>query len=319
MKAFSGQHISRLAALLAAAGSLTLAAAATAAAQPEERGRDPIVVQGERLTRSAAEDRAARFIRTTGVASGETPAARWIDPICPGVTGLVDSANRYAEARIRRVAAAAGALLAPEPCVRNLVVSFTADGAGVARAVGQRDPRRVADLSPAAREALYTGAAPIRWMYTIELRSRDGRPQTISSGGESETNPGPGDGAGSAIGTGGLMHYESSIVSTLSQRVITSAIVIVDQDHVMGRRLDSLADYAALVGLAEIRAIGATPDGSILGMFETQGGYRNLTAQDAAFLRALYRIPMDREARQHRGALADQIADALTAPSLSAN
>jgi hypothetical protein len=312
---YSMQHrIARLGALLSAGIGLTLAVAGAAQSQttPAERGRDPIVVQGERLSRSAAEQRAAGFIRTTGVASGETPAARWVDPICPGVTGLTDFANGVATARIRRIAEAAGAPVAPEPCLRNLVVTFTPDGAGLARAISQQDSRRTSELSRGAREALLTGAAPIRWMYSTEIRSRDGQQQSIAASGEAHGGLHTGEGSGTGMpGPGGLMLYNSSVVSTLTERVIISAIVIIDQDEVMGRRLDSLADYAAFVALAEIRGAGATPEGSILGMFAAPDASRNLTAQDTAFLRALYRLPLDRLALQHRGILVDQITDAL--------
>ena len=315
MKAFSTQRrIARLGALLSTGIGLTLAAGGPAQAQTTsaQTGRDPIVVQGERLSRSAAEQRASGFIRTTGVASGDRPTARWVDPVCPGVTGLTDLANHIAEARIRRTAEAAGVPLAPEPCVRNLVISFTPDGAGLARAIGTREPRRMSELSHEARETVLNGAAPIRWMYSTELCGRDGRQQAIAAGGETYGGMGIGGGAGSGMpGPGGLMHYESSIVSTLSQRVIVSAIVIIDQDDVMGRRLDSLADYAALVGLAEIRNAGATPEGSILGLFTAPDAPRNLTAQDNAFLHALYRLPLDRQASQHRGMLVGQVIDAL--------
>ena len=316
-QAFSTQlGIARFGALLSAGLALSLAAGGDAQAQasPAERGRDPIVVQGERLSRPAAEARASAFIRATGVASGETPAARWVDPVCPGVTGLTDFADHVAEARIRLIAEAAGVLLAPEPCVRNIVISFTPDGAGLARAIGLREPRRMSELSRAAREAVLSGTAPIRWMYTTELRSRDGGQQAIAASGGAQSNARMGEGAGSGMpGPGGLMHYESSIVSTLSERVIITAIVIIDQDDVIGRRLDSLADYAALVSLAEIRDVGATPAGSILSLFTAPDAIRNLTAQDAAFLRALYRLPLDRLANQHRGILVGQITDALSA------
>jgi len=315
MKALSTQlGFARLGARLSLGIGLTLIAAGAAPAQSTsaQTGRDPIVVQGERLSRAAAEQRASGFIRMTGVASGERPTARWVDPVCPGVTGLTDFANHVAEARIRRIAQAAGVPLAPEPCVRNLAISFTPDGAGLARAISMREPRRMSELSREARETVLNGAAPIRWMYSTELRGRDGRQQAIGAGGDVYGSMGEGQGAGSGIpGPGGLMHYESSIVSTLSQRVIVSAIVIIDQDDVMGRRLDSLADYAALVGLAEIRSVGATPEGSILGLFAAPDPPRNLTAQDNAFLRALYRMPLDREASQHRGMLIGQVVDAL--------
>jgi hypothetical protein len=222
-------------------------------------------------------------------------------------------ADHVAEARIRRIAETAGVPVAPEPCAHNLAISFTEDGAGLARAISARDGRRLSELSPRAREAVLTGTAPIRWMYSTETRAGDGRQAAIAAGGDTHGGLHTGEGAGSGMpGPGGLMLYDSSIVSTLSQRVIVSAIVIIDQDDVMGRRLDSLADYAALVGLAEIRAVGATPEGSVLGMFTAPGAASNLTAQDAAFLRALYHMPLDRQAIQHRGALVGQITDALT-------
>ena len=81
----------------------------------------------------------------------------------------------------------------------------------------------------------------------------------------------------------------------------------------MGRKLDTLAAYAALVAFAEIRNLDATPDGSILGMFAAGTPPRGLTPQDTAFLRALYRIPLDREAMRHRGQLVHEITRELAA------
>jgi len=109
-----------------------------------------------------------------------------------------------------------------------------------------------------------------------------------------------------------MMHYESSIISTLTNRTLTSAIVIIDTDHAMGRRLDALAAYAALVAFSEIRNLDATPDGSILGMFASKEPPRDLTPQDTAFLRALYRMPLDRHAMRHRGQLVHEITRELS-------
>lgn len=265
------------------------------------------------LPERTARDLAVRFVKATGVAAGETPAARWTAPICPEVIGLEDIGKRAAEAKIRRVAAAAGADVASEGCKRNIIVSFTSDGGAVAREIVDREPRRVANLSPQARSAVLNGAAPVRWLYTTETRARHGGEQTMASNaGESGPATHDGSGGGSAIG-GGLMHYESSIISTLTNRVLTSAIVIIDTDEAMGRRLDALAAYAALVALAEIRNADAAPVGSILSLFESSAPPRDLTTQDLAFLRALYRLPLDRQAMQHRGQLVHGITGALTA------
>jgi hypothetical protein len=293
--------------LVAAGFGLALVAAQAPRSDPES------ITVNALLPEKAARDLAVGFVKATGVAAGETPAARWTSPICPEVIGLEDVGKRAAEAKIRRVAAAVGAGVAAEGCRRNIIVSFTSDGGAVAREIVEREPRRVANLSPQARSAVLTGAAPIRWLYTTETRARHGGEQTMASNaGESGPATHDGSGGGSAIG-GGLMHYESSIISTLTNRVLTSAIVIIDTDEAMGRRLDALAAYAALVALAEIRNAEASPQGSILTLFESSVPPRDLTTQDLAFLRALYRLPLDRQAMQHRGQLVHGITGALTA------
>ncbi|HEU0097231.1 MAG TPA: hypothetical protein VFQ67_00520 [Allosphingosinicella sp.] len=304
-----------LARAVATAGlGLALVAAAQSPASADPAGQS--ITVGAILPEKAARDLAVGFVRATGVAAGETPAARWTQPVCPEVIGLEDIGKRAAEAKIRRVAAAVGADVAPEGCSRNIIVSFTSDGASLARAVIEREPWRIANYSPRAKSAVLSGSAPIRWLYSTETRARHGAAQT-TSGNAAESGPAThaGSGAGSAIGGDmpTLMHYESSILSTLTNRVLTSAIVIIDTDEAMGRRLDSLAAYAALVALAEIRNADAAPAGSILSLFESSAPPRDLTAQDLGFLKALYRLPLDRQAMQHRGQLVHGITGALTA------
>lgn len=298
---------------LAAAGfGLALIAAQ---APPSDPASQTVTVNAL-LPEKAARNLAVGFVKATGVAAGETPAARWTAPICPEVIGLEDIGKRAAEAKIRRVAAAVGAAVAPQGCKRNIIVSFTSDGASLAKAVVGREPWRVTNLSPRAKTAVLTGSAPIRWLYSTETRPRHGAATTTSGDAiKSYGPPGPGHGGGSSIGgdMATMMHYESSIISTLTNRVLTSAIVIIDTDEAMGRRLDALAAYAALVALAEIRNAGASPPGSILSLFESSAPPRDLTAQDLAFLRALYRLPLDRQAMQHRGQLVHGITGALTA------
>lgn len=287
--------------------------AAAQAAPPRADGEsNAIVIEGERLSKDAAREMAAQFVRATGVAAGTVPAARWVDRVCPQVQGLAEVGKRAAEAKIRAVAAAAGIKVAPGSCRPNIVVSFTSDGAGLAREIERREPGRLGPLSSRARESVLTGAAPIRWMYTSELRGRSG--ERMSSGGsavQSVPATHDGSGAGSSIGGEMRMHYENSLISTLTNRVLTSAIVIIDTDQAMGRRLDTLAAYAALVALAEIRNVDATPGGSILSMFASPAAPRDLTAQDKAFLRALYSLPLDRKAMQHRGQLVAGITRTL--------
>jgi hypothetical protein len=297
--------------LLAIGMGATLAAAPAAPPRPEGENK-PIIVQGERLPEAVARQRASQFVRATGVAEGTVAAARWTDPVCPQVQGLEEIGKRAAEAKMRSIATTAGIKVAPEGCKPNIVVTFTADGAGLARNIHRLEPRRLGLLSPQAKDAMLTGAAPIRWMYSTEVRGRRG--ERLSEGGGGQTAPATHDGSGAGSSMGGdstMMQYESSIISTGVNRVLTSAIVIIDTDQAMGRRLDPLAAYAALVAFAEIRNSDAKPDGSILGLFASTAPPRDLTVQDVAFLRALYQMPLDREAMRHRGQLVQGMAQRL--------
>lgn len=299
---------------LLATGLAIVLSAGQAPPPRSEAENKPIVVEGERLPEGAVEERASQFVRATGVAAGTIPVARWIDPVCVQVLGLEEVGKRAAEAKMRSVAASVGMEVAPSSCRPNVVVSFTSDGAGLAREIQRRDPRRLGQLSPRARETVLTGPSPVRWLYSTEVRGRDG--QTLNAdGGAGSTMAATHDGSGAGSALGGditMMHYDNSIVSTLTNRILTSAIVIVDTDHAMGRKLDTLAAYAALVAFAEIRNPDATPDGSILGMFKNSAPPRGLTPQDTAFLRALYRIPLDRQAMRQRGQLVHEMTRDLS-------
>ncbi len=262
---------------------------------------------------SVVRERVVDFIRGTGVARGETPAARWVDPVCPRVLGLQDNAARIVEARIRRVAADAGAELAPEPCNSNIVVTFAADAGGVVREVHRMRGRVFSDLPPDRRDHLLNSDAPVRWWHFTETRGRYGegdREPGVSGQGQPASYSA--DDTMKYAFEGDTMQYDSSLISTFAQRAIESASVVIDLDHVMGRRLEDVAEYAALVALSEIRSGDYASEDSVLGMFGSRDRNGGLTAQDEAFLRALYRLPLDRQASRHRGMLAREMMASRT-------
>ena len=290
----------------------------------QQTGRDPILVEGERLTPAIARERATAFVRATGVAESETPAARWTNPVCPRVLGLTPEGARSAENTIRAIATQVGAEVAPEGCDSNIVVMFTANAAGVVREIDRRDPRRLTELSPDERRTLLESAAPIRWWHTSEMRDtsgNNGRSDTTSAAQMTSSVRGPGATAGSDLTSGvpTTMRYSNSVISTFATRNLLSATVVIDQDAVMGRRLSTLAAYAALVALAEIQPLDTPPQGSILSMFGSAAAPTRLTDQDVGFLRTLYRMPLDRQARYHRGTLVSGMISATSAETASAD
>lgn len=106
-----------------------------------------------------------------------------------------------------------------------------------------------------------------------------------------------------------ISNYNSSIVSTQVARVLTSATVIIDLNLSSGTKLDAIAALASLVVLTEIEP-DAKPTGSILSLFPVGSGIDDLSETDRQMLKALYALPLDRTARQHRGRLLNDIVKA---------
>lgn len=317
MKKTSHAELCRFRRHVIAAAGCGLVLTAMPSVLSAQTGRDPIIVDGQRLAPELARQRAVGFVRSTGVAAGETPVARWTDPVCPRVLGLTPDGARSAEGMIRAIATEVGIQVAAEPCDSNVVVSFTSNAAAIVREIARREPRRLSDLDPGVRAELLNGTAPIRWWHTSEVRAvhsgSDGR-QGRSAQAMLTPNTHDGSGAGSALANDvpTMMHYQNSIISTLSERRLLSATVIIDQDAVMGRRLSAIAAYAALVAFAEIRPATASTEGSILGLFGSETPPTRLTAQDVGFLQTLYRLPLDRQARHHRGLLVGGMVSATS-------
>jgi hypothetical protein len=278
-------------------------------AQTPPPADDGIVVTGTRYTREEARRRAAEFVDRMGIGADDRPVARWGDAVCPRVQGIERRLAERVEARMRAAAEAAAVPVAPAGCVTNIVVHFTADAGPVMRRLALRAPRYLEDVHPAARQALFEGRAPVRWVYASETRQIHGSRAT--EGGATWATIDGGQGGGSAFGTiPTVMNYNSSMVSTQTARVLTGAAIVVDANLATGRLLDSVADYVAFVAFAEVRPNDPAPENSILTLFRDSGGAPALTGWDNAFLTALYRIPLDRMGRRHRGMLVSELVTA---------
>lgn len=283
-------------AAVAAVAPFLMAAQTTPAPDGEE-----IVVTGERLTPAQARERAVAYVQHTGIVAGKEAVARWVDKVCPRAVGLSAEHARVVEARVRAIAASVGAATAPEKCVANVMINFVGDGAAFTSRVATSDPRRVAEVPAARRVALLTGTEPIRWWYRTEVRGRHGArmvdmvPSFVSVDGQ---NAGPA--FPTADDTGTIMQYSSSNLSTQVNRALVHATVVVDTTRATGRTLDAVAAYTAFVALAEIIPRDEPLQGSILGLFGDESVHSSLSKLDTTFLRELYKLALDRKARQQR-------------------
>lgn len=274
----------------------------------------PITVTGTRLTREQARERAVAFVRELGVARGQQATARWVDPVCPRIRGISEPYAGIVAARMRAIAEEVGMRIAPENCRTNVSVSFVGDAEGLMREIDRRSPTRLQEVPPDLRDDLIDGDAPVRWWYLTGTRSRHNMgsaSQQLQVEGADTTSGGSAT-SNQPVPIEAISHYDSSVISTQVNRAIVDANVVIDFDRVEGMSLEAIAAYAAFVAFTEVRTSEPQAAGSILGIFSTDPGLRSLTEWDMAFLRSLYRLPLDRPARRHRGMLVRDLVNAQT-------
>ncbi|ESZ87308.1 MAG: hypothetical protein Q27BB25_09645 [Blastomonas sp. CACIA14H2] len=278
---------------------------ALSSAQDAPTAKPEIEVLGERQTEAEARRDAHDYVRKTGIVRNDDPVARWNAPICPKVIGLHDDYGRIVEDRVRGLAQRVGVKAADAPCRTNIIISFVTDARATARRVASRNPVTFNEVPQHARDALINGDAPVRWWYSTALGSSDGvsvapqisGPEALGAGSEQ---------SGWLLGVPGVRGFRPSVVQTQIVRSLQSATVIVDINRAQGLPLDSVADYAATVALAEVQP-GDPPTDSLLALFASGGSQAKLTDFDLSFLKGLYDIPASRAGWQQRRMLVARI------------
>jgi hypothetical protein len=244
---------------------------------------DTITVEAARH-REAVERQVKAFVGQIAAKPYEASLARWqtVAPICPLVAGLSREDGEYILARLSKIAAAAGAPLAPEHCKPNLYIVVSADPDALLKAWNKRDVWMFGDESdqggPKIRKFLNSNS-PIRVWYNAELYSDEGTPL-------GNTNS-----CQSALACRTNLRAFASRIGFSTTRDLTSALIMVDGPRARGVNFGQLASYISMIALAEIRAGADLTDApSILHLFSRSENERppGLSTWDEAFLKALY-------------------------------
>ena len=238
--------------------------------------------------------------------------------MCIKVIGLSDQQEARVVGQMLAIAREAKIPVGKVDCDPNLTVTFAADAGEVVRHINSRKPHQLREVSRSEKDLLLNGNAPVRWWYATEMMDRDGvkanniSPGFISAG---EGSSIPGNAVTSALSVGGegditsTQQYNSgSNVRTPTIRSLYGATVIVDATMAGSTTIDAISAYAAMVAFAEMDASAPPPD-SILGLFQPASVETSLTDWDMAFLKSLYRMPLDRRSRIQRGHLVEALLD----------
>ena len=214
--------------------------------------------------------------------------------MCPTALGVSPAQKDAIVARIRRVAAAAGAPVAGARCKANVVLAVAEDKRAFIELLLRKYPDLLGDLS--TREARRLAQSPGRaaaWQLA-------GPP--LNADGIEIADPQTGDVATNQTFTNG------SRITAAARPHVAAAMVVVERAALVGLTVTQLADYATMraLGHADPAALGGSTAPTILTVLDAAPGSETpvtLTGWDLGFLKALYAAPENIYAAGQRSAI----------------
>jgi hypothetical protein len=223
----------------------------------------------ERINRQVSE-----YVYSIAGSGNVESLARWKVPLCPAIAGLAGAEADFVKRRIAKIASDAGVPLGDEGCAPNFVVILSPAPKALLKDWWSEDHDLFnRDRGLGGVDRMIETDQPVRvWHNACNVPPLRGYYQPS---GQLNCNTGV---------TGSRLVFAAV-------RAIYSAIVVVDLTRIEGLTFAQMTDYAAMVGLAQIRSdpdLGEAP--TILGLFTTNGASREkeLTAWDKSFLKAVY-------------------------------
>lgn len=274
------------------AGALLLSPPQTPAAAVSQ---DPVQLEDVVVSGRSLDGLIRDFVGEVAEPNRNRGLARWNDRICVGVANLDGEVAQYLSDRISTVATDIGLIAGAPGCTPNILVIATADAGLLARQLTEERRRAFRmggagmDRGGAALEDFVETDRPVRWWQMA-------MPVDSQSGARAIRLPGDCEGPKCAGGSGSVMAFAPTIdvfaASRLRTQIVDNlirALVIVDVDEVRNVTVLQLADYIAMVSLAQIDPNADTSSyASILNVFDNATASDSLTDWDLAHLDGLY-------------------------------
>ena len=274
-----------------AAGSLQpaplqAALAPVSASEPTDLG--DVVVQGRRLL-----DMTEDFVREVGQPARGRGLARWHDGVCVGVANLQTETAQYIADRVSTVAQDIGLTTGSPGCDPSILIVATTDANAFTEQFVAMRPRLFVlgasgtDRGYNALREFKTTERPVRWWNVSVPTDSDTGAVAVRFPGDVNSN---GAGPGSVMQYAPHTHVRSvSRISTQIVDVSKRSFIIIDIDKIQGANLSQLADYLAMVSLAQINPDADTSGyATVLNLFDAPEQVQGLTQWDRAYLKGLY-------------------------------
>jgi hypothetical protein len=246
--------------------------------------QDEVIVSAQRAQLAP---RVRAFVEEISVLEQAGGLARWHVPMCPQVTGLPRENGEFVLWRISEVARGAAVPLASEHCQPNLFIYVTPDPKQLLVQM-QKGPREgsFGHVAPVEIDEFIATPRVVRVWYNSAMEV----PGTLTTG-QGFPPFGQLSGGGGLPGNITTDWERASRVTRTEERAFTTIYIVVDKGRLQGVTLGQLADYIAMVGLAQIRTGAQLNDApTILRLFEgaPQAALAGMSGWDQAFVKSLY-------------------------------
>lgn len=248
--------------------------------EAQEQGKAPQVIVTAPKSDDLREARhLARDIADTGGVITE-PLARFSEPVCPSVHGVSPEVARRIERRIRDDAQRAGIPVSKGHCETNLAVEFVTSGQATIKELLRKGSPVLTTIPSWRIAALVKDTSPVHIWSIVESRSRDG--DSIGLQAQSRTVNATPDAPLLTVRT-------ASIIQSTTRRDIDRSFVLLDIPAMENKKINQVADYVAMRGLAQTKL--PTPGSNvstILDLFKSPNAPASMTTFDNSYLRSVY-------------------------------
>jgi len=270
-----------------------------------------------------SEDMVRDFVGAVSSApAGVNQLARWDRTICPQIAGIQARYAQFIADRISQRAYQLGLRPGRSGCRANVFIFVTPDSQTFARALVDHHALMASHTmdengnSPGQQALTQFASAdrPVRWWHVT---------QTVASNGQVLGN-------GDASVAGPMAHEvvrmpggQSGRLQSSTRQDFNRVLIIVDATKSQGQPFGALADYLAMVALAQLDPAADTSSfDSILNLFRVRSAGETapaeLTDWDRAYLEGLYGAPrFARNSRQQIGSITRHMHGDIDGPSRS--
>ncbi len=283
---------------VAAEQTATSAAATSSASRPESLDEVTIRARRAELARKVS-----KFVNQIAATENAEGLPRWNEPVCPLVTGLPRQEGEFILERVSQIARATAVPLAGERCRPNLYIVVTSDPKKALEGLDHRHRLLVFGGTGASvvHDFIATPRA-VRVWYSSDMTDPFGTPPDTPTV-FSPCTMGP-----SICSLPMVDHADPTHLSFNRIWNFSRVVLIVDQTRLHAVARGQFADYAAMVGLAEIRPDARLDDAeTILKLFDAapEAAPAGMTDWDRVFLKSLYAT--EQRVRQQRSEIAHNI------------